>query len=510
MGSMFTTSNQSNDCETYGKQSCTDLGCAWCSFNESMKSNDSCVDPDYYCRDQLQTICQQLVFPFNASDCSVYMIDQKTIIIVVTIAILGCIAWCVNDMSKESESNTSSRWVRGIFQGVCVLICVAFGVVGIWYATDIHNNKLEEIYHILFICILFIPIAFISIIIVTICFLFIICRIVLFGMKPVHKYLLVALVIVIWLFFIGLFVLAAMELIPNHHWINVITFISLIILGIDIVDLVFHVQTEGSKHIFRSATTLPVLLRGNNDVKRQKLLDDAQMGDYAYDVDTILMDIDSDIDSGLDHLTMMPTYYKPSHSTGIYGSYTCPVFANEEIVKNAEEELKEFYIDCKCKDNLSESEEEQKYEILPEKSSVNFLPVKKNKLLRDAQKIHEHSSPKFLVGHLVLFVLYVGTFITLAFVDEEREPCYMNWATIGPVTISIWLWVRHHNTTLGCTIFALSLVIIMVILSIVSSVCIGDNCVWFHIIVIMIAFLWGLAILRTFLSTFGCIFSEIR
>ena len=51
------------------------------------------------------------------------------------------------------------------------------------------------------------------------------------------------------------------------------------------------------------------------------------------------------------------------------------------------------------------------------------------------------------IYQMTFFILWIGACIALSFVFEEYEPCLMNWATLAPAAIDIWIWLNHRKVS---------------------------------------------------------------
>ena len=368
--------------------------CAWCiNYMNSTMNSTQCIAVNNYCTNSQQ--CDVIEFSSDSEKCS-----YLAAFVVGMTFLSGCLALCIVFVSIKGYK-LSNKMARSTCGACCSLFIVAL-VASIWYAFHLKDNEAALIYLIVFLAFV-LGIIMICLLAISIpAFIALIKHIYAFVIKPVNKYGLISLVILIWILFISGFVIVCIQLIIKREIISSITYLSLLILGIDLVELVFEIQTKESKSL---------LLNSNS--------------------------------------------------------------SNANI----------------------EEEEEQKYE--QEEESI----------VSHDESIDEEHSTEIIIWQLLAFIVQACSFIVLAFIFEEYEPCFMNWATVPPVAVNIKFWMHHNGISVNshqCCKFKLCLLFIILSLigfSVVSCIC-NEDCIGYHVVVIMMAFLWSLTSLthKHFLS----------
>lgn len=99
-------------------------------------------------------------------------------------------------------------------------------------------------------------------------------------------------------------------------------------------------------------------------------------------------------------------------------------------------------------------------------------------------------SVQLLLGQLVIFMIYVGTFIGLAVDYGSNDPCFMNIATLGPFVMLAFIWHRQTDVKNCCQAILGILVLSMIVGTVISCVCDGQCRQGMDVMVTMIGSLW--------------------
>ena len=108
----------------------------------------------------------------------------------------------------------------------------------------------------------------------------------------------------------------------------------------------------------------------------------------------------------------------------------------------------------------------------------------------DAKVDNHHTKQCDLkIWEFVVFMLWIVTFVSLAFVYRHKESCFLSMAVILPILVNIWMFWRHERRKMAkriCVfIVLLGIMFLIVVFTVLSCSCRGkEECEWNHIMVI--------------------------
>jgi len=125
--------------------------------------------------------------------------------------------------------------------------------------------------------------------------------------------------------------------------------------------------------------------------------------------------------------------------------------------------------------------------------------IKQEKVQQDEDnKLSKKTKIQLLVIHLFLYVVWMMGWIGWAFGNEQKEPCFMNIATGGPVFISIlkryyYAYLGKDTKALCCCCCGSFVLASLLIFGWLSCTCEGSHiyCVRFHVAVVVIVGGWA-------------------
>ena len=350
--------------------------CGWCTITSNITSVEKCTEVANYCDDV--SMCAEFIFPDTTPDCSEVQRDVAVRMLLWWLAAVLINRFCINGAAQEVNTNCFEK----MFVILGIALCAASLGTTIWSIAEPSNEEASNVSSALLISALLYPIEYFVFALVVFAFWKLVHRAYKFGKTPIGKYCSVSLILFVFMGFLLLLILSIVQAVGYLHWVNAITFTSLLIFGYDIAKKAIQIQTPEAEQLIMNKSH--IIFKTSNQIQ-------------------------------------------------------------------------------------DDSRSEEKY---PERVS-------------ESEDIH------CLVWELVVFICYIGTCVSLAFVYEEYEPCFMNIATVPIAIYDIWHWAKHQGPSLFFKIVMIMVALTMISFCIVSCDC-NEECLWSHIVVVVLAFVWAL------------------
>eukprot|EP01084_Bolivina_argentea_P124276 220219_1 len=220
--------------------------CGWC-VNYLNTTINKCISVDNYC--QNKSLCVE--FDTNES-CDNYDPAEALLIMLMTFLLICTNAVCIGLTMTLFEPIQKRYNIHDAIIIICGLIpCLFAMVISLCELMYYPNKTVHHLYQYSALIAAFLPLALAILTTALFKLVELLKHINQFGRSVGNKGWLILVVVIIYLLFAFLFITPLIQLWEEFQYIDAITFVSLLLLWVDLRDLALHIQTDESKLVFQ-------------------------------------------------------------------------------------------------------------------------------------------------------------------------------------------------------------------------------------------------------------------